>query len=733
MTQHAEHGSDPGRTQPGDPGWPAVIVTDAALNVVHWSASATAVYGWTEAEALGRRVGDLISDPVEAEAAAAIVSQLSAGESWEGTWRMRHRDGSTFVAHVRDTPVFDATGALVAIIGLSYPVDEARLPLLAAERGARSSAERSAERLRRLQEVTAELSKANSTSEVVDVVLRRGTQVEGAGSASMWLLDAGVLRCAGAVGFAPGVSDTFARIPLDADLPASAVLRTRQPVYLRSRVERDERWPLLVGTPTSMEAIAVVPLVVDDVATGCLSFGFADEREFGEGERDYFAALANVCAQVLDRARLLEAERAASRRVAFLAEASNALNGSLDYATTLQRVVSLLLDAFAALVVVDLLSPDGTIERVAMGHVDPAKRDALEALRSNPVKPGTAGWEVLATGEPRVIPEIDDEALRAATDSEETYRAAVAMDIGPGMVVPLTARGRVVGALYLARPRGAAPFTDDDLTLAVDLGARAGSAVDNARLFAARTAVAETLQRSLLPPRLPDVPGLELAARYRPLHAGLEVGGDFYDCFPVGDEWAFVIGDVVGNGPKAAAVTALVRHTARAVAPYVDGPAAVVTAVREALVAGDDDEVFCTLLYGTVARTADGVRLDVVGAGHPPPFVVRADGAVERVATQGSLLGAVPPLDLDPVAVSLAPGDVLVCVTDGVLEARRAPTWDEPTPETRFFDECGLVRVLNGAAGRSADEVAGAIEAAVLDFTGGRAPDDVAVLVLRAV
>ena len=589
------------------------------------------------------------------------------------------------------------------------------------------------ERLRRLQQVTAELSRAMTSEEVVGVVLRRGMELEGAGSGSMWLVDDGALRVTGTIGLLPGVTRTFAHIPLDADLPAAAVVASRQPVFLRSRADRDTRWPALAGTPTAMEAIAVVPLVVDDRAIGCLSYGFPDEKEFGEGERDFLVALANVCAQVLDRARLYDAERAASRRVAFLADASRLLNSSLDYPTTLQRVVSLVLEAFAALVVVDLIGGDGQLERVAMGHVDPTKRDVLEQLRGNPVRPGTAGWDVLRTGEPRVIAEVTEADIRRAAADEQAYAAALAMDIGPAVVVPLTARGGVVGALYLARPRGAAPFGDDDVALAVDLAARAGSAVDNARLFAARTAVAETLQRSLLPPRLPDVPGLELAARYRPLHAGLEGGGDFYDCYAVRDGWAFVIGDVVGNGPRAAAVTALVRHTARAVAPYVPGPAEVVHAVRDAILAGGDDEVFCTLLYGAVDRAADGgVLLRVVGAGHPPPYVVRAGGTIDRVPTSGSLLGVVPPVGLEPVDVTLAPGDTLVCVTDGVLEARRAPSWDDPDPGGRFFDELGLVGVLRAHAGTTADELAGAIEAAVLEFTGGRAPDDVAVLVLRA-
>ena len=714
--------------------WPAIVVTTPDGTIVHWSDSATAVYGWDAAEVLGRPIGEVTVDPSEADRGAEILARLAVGESWEGPFRVRHRDGSTFMAHVRDTPVTDAQGRLVGILGLSYPVGEARFPLLAAERSARNAAERAGDRLRRLQQATVALSAATTTEEVAETVLRRGIELEQAGSGALWLLDesGGMLRFAAALGAAPGTKSRFAVLPLDADLPGPAVVRTGRPLYLRSVADRDAQWPALAGVPSAMEALAVVPLIVEGRAIGCLSFGFPEKREFGAGERDFLGALANVSAQVLDRARLHDAERRASARVAFLAEASRVLGGSLDYEQTLQRVVELLLDAFASFVIIDVVDANGVLQHAAMAHVDPAKRDALGRLADVPLLPGTPVWEVLRTGVPRIVPEVTDEALREAAGSEERFEAAKEIAVGSVMIVPMTARGRTIGLLFLARDRGAEVFADDDLTLADDLASRAAAAIDNARLFAARTAVAETLQRSLLPPSLPDVPGLELAARYRPALAGLDVGGDFYDCFPVGDGWAFMIGDVVGSGPKAAAVTAVVRHTARAVAPYVPGPADVVHAVRDALEAGDDPEVFCTLLYGGIARRESGVMLSIVGAGHPPPYVVRAGGTVDRVATSGGLLGVLPPIGIEPVECVLAPGDSLVCVTDGVLEARQAPSWDAPSGGDAFFDECGLVRVLERCAGRSADDVAGEIEAAVLEFTRGRAPDDVAILVLRA-
>lgn len=714
--------------------WPAIVVTTPEGTICHWSDSATAVYGWTPEEALGRSIGEVIADPSETERGAEILARLAVGESWEGPFRVRHRDGSSFMAHVHDTPVNDADGRLVAILGLSYPVGEARFPLLAAERSARNAAERSGDRLRRLQQATVALSAATTTEEVAETVLRRGIELENAGSGALWLLDENesVLRFAAALGAAPGTRSRFAILPLDADLPGPAVVRTGRALYLRSVADRDAQWPALAGVPSAMEAQAVVPLIVEGRTIGCLSFGFPETREFGAGERDFLGALANVSAQVLDRARLHDAERRASARVAFLAEASRVLGGSLDYEQTLQRIVELLLDAFAAFVIIDVVDANGVPQHAAMAHVDPSKRSLIERLADVPLLPDTPVWEVLQTGIPRIVQQVTDEELRKAAGSEDRFEAAKEIALGSVMIVPMTARGRTIGLLFLARDRDAEGFTDDDLTLAVDLSARAAAALDNARLFAARTAVAETLQRSLLPPSLPDVPGLELAARYRPALAGLEVGGDFYDCFPVRDGWAFMIGDVVGSGPKAAAVTALVRHTARAVAPFVPGPAEVVHAVRDAIAASEDDEVFCTLLYGAIAQSGGGVVLSVVGAGHPPPYVVRTDGTIGRVATTGGLLGTLPAVGIEAVECVLTPGQALVCVTDGVLEARQAPSWDAPTGGDAFFDESGLVAVLERCAGRSADDIAGEVETAVLEFTRGRAPDDVAVLVLRA-
>lgn len=242
--------------------------------------------------------------------------------------------------------------------------------------------------------------------------------------------------------------------------------------------------------------------------------------------------------------------------------------------------------------------------------------------------------------------------------------------------------------------------------------------------------IAHVLQRSLLPPCLPAIPGVELAARYHPAGDHTEVGGDFYDAFSLGeDRWGFLIGDVAGKGPGAAAMTAVVRHTARATA-RVSGGLRVPEAVNAALLESDEDEGFATMAYGELRLAGDHVSVRLLYCGHPPALLVRAGGRIAAVEGCGPLLGQFPVVNVEPVAVTLFPGDVLVLVTDGVLEAR-TPRAAPPLGNLCFLEEQGLASVLAETRGRSAGSIARRIEERTVAFSGGGPGDDLAVLVLR--
>ncbi|MDQ3946625.1 MAG: SpoIIE family protein phosphatase, partial [Actinomycetota bacterium] len=246
--------------------------------------------------------------------------------------------------------------------------------------------------------------------------------------------------------------------------------------------------------------------------------------------------------------------------------------------------------------------------------------------------------------------------------------------------------------------------TVDELTRPADAGLPGLLAAErSARIEAERGRceaehIAHVLQRSLLPPCLPDIPGVELSARYHPAGDHAEVGGDFYDAFSLGEgRWGFLIGDVAGKGPGAAAMTAVVRHTARATV-RVSGGLRVPEAVNAALIESDDDETFATMAYGELRLAAGHVAIRLLSCGHPPALLVRAGGHIVAVEGRGPLLGQFPVINVDPVALTLFPGDVLVLVTDGVLEARAPRSALQLGP--CFLEEEGLVAVLAETRGQ---------------------------------
>ena len=243
-------------------------------------------------------------------------------------------------------------------------------------------------------------------------------------------------------------------------------------------------------------------------------------------------------------------------------------------------------------------------------------------------------------------------------------------------------------------------------------------------LLVEQARVAEQLSSSLRPAALPEVPGLELAARFRPAGSGREIGGDFYDVFAVGDEWAFTLGDVSGKGAKAAATTAHARYTLRTLVLAGAAPAEALRQLHALLGGSLGEETYLTVVHGRFRPTADG-GADVVLAlgGHPQPIAVRASGAVEPVGEPGSAIGLLDSVDVVETAVRLAAGDGLFLYTDGVSEARTG---------SELYGERGLAAALRRAAGRPADEVAQRLLDEVLDLQGPDPSDDIALLVLRA-
>lgn len=291
--------------------------------------------------------------------------------------------------------------------------------------------------------------------------------------------------------------------------------------------------------------------------------------------------------------------------------------------------------------------------------------------------------------------------------------------------VPLEIRGRQLGALRFSfsEPR---LFDEDERRFVLALAAQAAQALARAQLQLARVEASTRLQRSLLPPTLIEITGVDTAAVYHPFGDGMEVGGDFYDLWRVGDGYGISIGDVVGTGPEAAAITAMVRNFLRALTLHSIDPASVLVELNEGLVIAAEErgaeEIFCTAVVGALERRPDGVKLILASGGHPCPLVRRSDGQVEEVTLPGRLLGAFPALDPAPVEVVLGPGDLILLFTDGLLEAR--------SPSGEMFGTEGVRRVL-GEREHGAGPLTEALEVAVVEHVGGELADDMAMLVLK--
>ncbi len=248
-------------------------------------------------------------------------------------------------------------------------------------------------------------------------------------------------------------------------------------------------------------------------------------------------------------------------------------------------------------------------------------------------------------------------------------------------------------------------------------------------------ALARTLQRSLLPPSLPDVRGVELAAAYHPGREGLDVGGDFYDVFALDEEtWVLVIGDVCGKGEQAASVTAMARHTIRAAAAHTRSPAEVLRQLNDVVLRsfeaddelGDGDPLtsrFCTVGLATMRLRAGHATVRVACGGHSPPYLLTAGGTVRPVGTPGTIIGAFAEIDVHEEGLVLDAGDRLVLMTDGILEAR--------DPSGAQLGDAGVQDLLRTVPGPSASSVTSRLAEAAITRQGGLARDDIAVLVAR--
>jgi serine phosphatase RsbU (regulator of sigma subunit) len=426
----------------------------------------------------------------------------------------------------------------------------------------------------------------------------------------------------------------------------------------------------------------------------------------------------NVVEDITDLKHAEETQR-------LLAEAGRVLAGSLDYEATLNSVARLLVPAMADWCMVDLWTDRG-LERVAVAHADPAGAELAEGFRGLLIDPqGTEGPAAVArNGRSELHVGVDAAHVAAAARNPRHHELLTRLGVRHALSVPLTLRGHRLGALTLSVTAPGRTLGREQLELAEEFARRAAVAVDNARVHRQRSAIARTLQNSLLPPTLPEIPGVENAALYRPAGEGADVGGDFYDLFNVADdEWIAVIGDVCGKGAEAAAVTALARYTIRTAAVRRRSPAKILAWLNDAMRRQDLAGRFCTITCVHLDTGRERIRVTAACGGHPAALLRRSDGTVEEVGGMGTLLGLLPDPTLVDDRAELGPGDTLLLYTDGITEAR--------APE-RVLTEQELRAAVARGPGDSAQALVEHVAAVAVGKEGTPPRDDMALLALRA-
>lgn len=351
-----------------------------------------------------------------------------------------------------------------------------------------------------------------------------------------------------------------------------------------------------------------------------------------------------------------------------------ALGSSLDRDENLNALAGALVPHMGSWCAVHLLEGEWLIP-VAMAH--PGDENARNLVDLAPLKPIAIDEKrlqsrVARTGSPEIL-EINEQVLKLAESrlSKEIIEVFTRLDLNSVGCVPITVGRRVIGTLALARGNPDPMLDESDLDVLGVVADRTAAILENAGLYQQQREIAEALQEVLTPKTLPTVPGLEIAARYRPVSLVGHVGGDFYDVFPTADgRIAVLVGDIAGKGVEAAAAVGLARYTLRSTVALDPTPSTVLTRINESMLAEDR---MCTLAYALIEDKGERFRVGITLAGHPPPILVTPDGAVERMGTPCPPIGVLPEILPMEEESWLGPGDVMILYTDGFALPGLAP------------------------------------------------------------
>lgn len=678
----------------------AITVMDRDGVIVGWNAVSETLYGWSSAEALGRELFELVAPPELWATGQQIMKRVLDGERWSGRVRIRRRDGSTLITNSFLGPLRNEQGAVIGAVGAA---DDATA-------------------IAQLEQQTADLA------DHLHLALSAGQL-----GTWRWDLKTGVTvwdeqmaRLFGVeLGAFDGTYEAWAAMlhPEDAQHVLDAVghaVDTKSPYSVEHRVV----WP--DGSVHWLQGRGQV--ILDDAGTVIGTIGYSGDVT------DRKLAEANARRRIAEAEAAERRERLQRERLEFLANVNDVALRATDHLDLMRHVAAAAVPRLGDWATVHYQPAPAMTPVRHIAHADPAKRQwAAELSEKYPYDPdGHTGIPaVMRSGLTEFIPEVDWAMLVDQIEASRPDETDVLMPIFDALhltsliTVPLITKRGVVGAVQFVSAESERRYDASDVALAEAAAGRIAEAIDNAWLMEQQRNIARTLQAALLPAELPEIPGVGIAVRYWAAGAVSEVGGDFYDVFPIGPlRWAVVIGDVCGTGSTAAAVTATARHTIRAAATHGASPVEVLHWVNDAIRAGDSG-LFCTLLYCTLEQRDDRTwELTSVTGGHPLPILVAPDHSVSMVGVHGTLIGVLPAIDAHPVTTVLAPGSTMVMHTDGINDVR----------PPHGLDDDALMAMVSAAATPpgSADDVAERLGTAIADVLPiPQRDDDMAVVVIR--
>ncbi|MGJ5751498.1 PAS domain S-box-containing protein [Streptomyces puniciscabiei] len=657
----------------------AAVVLDADGRIVLWSPQAEELFGYTLDEALGQYAGRLLVHEEHLDQVIELFAQvMGGGGSWAGVFPIRHKDGSTKLVEFRNMRLMNDRKDLYAL-GLAS--DQATL--------------------RRVER---------------DLALSTGLVSQS--PIGLVVMDTDLRYVA--------VNPAVERI----DRLSAAELVGRHvhdvlPDLDTETIEDSMRQVLSTGVPIlDQEIVGRTPADPDHDHAWSVSY-YRLEDPGGK-----VLGVAKSIVDATDRHRMAAEAHHARRRLALIADASVLIGTTLDLNQTAQELANIVVPDLADIAAVDVLDTFLTNRSPPRpGAPAPFRALAVKAAYTTAVDAADAVGELarydadrlvsqcVTCAEPVLIGHVENSDLPRIARSPQAATILARAGLHSYLVVPLIARGNVIGALDLKRIRNPLPFDEDDMVLAGELATRAAVSMDNACWYQRERGAALTLQRSLLPQDPPRHPGLEIAHRYQPAAATSEVGGDWFDVIPLPrDRTALVIGDVMGSGLNAAATMGQLRNAIRALADLDLDPARLLHHLDRS--STGLDQAIATCVYVTYNPRRGQCRIST--AGHLPPVLVRPGRAPELLDLPTGVPLGVGGVAFHTTRLRLHPGDQLVLYTDGLVETR-----DQPI-DRRLGKLLELLARPQLSLARTCDLLLGALRQAE------HTDDDVALLIARA-